>query len=56
MVQTMAQKAGMIESLEAIKLKGLKIISLSSILALQLPGFFGCALSAMTKISFEVPE
>ena len=56
MVQTMAQKAGMLESLKAIKLKGLKIISLSSILAFQLPGFWGCALSAMIKISLEVSE
>jgi hypothetical protein len=32
--------AGMPGSLEAIKLKGLKIILLSGLLALKLPGFF----------------
>jgi hypothetical protein len=33
-------KAGMPGSLEAIKLKGLKTISLSGPVAFQLPGFF----------------
>jgi hypothetical protein len=33
-------RAGMLESLQAIRLKGLKIISLSSILAFLFPGLF----------------
>jgi hypothetical protein len=51
MVQTVAQQAGMLESLEAIKLKGLKIISLSGLQASQHPALLDYELSA---ISYEL--